>query len=305
MQEARPGEEGPPFTWRVEPGDGRFVAFFEPEPAGGAPAVSLLRARALAQRALRAAAEGSVEQGLSLRELRGEGGVVGFWFAATDRELSGRVPSREEWRGLLGGAAAVGDLVVGFTIFDDLPGHHRSVFLDALAAARHLPPEPEAPPSPPAGAAPASELSAAFPGRAWSATVGVPGFVVAAPAASADGGPVVAYAWEPAGAMVATLVIREADGARSAAACRDREWPRIRGAVGGVRGEALWERNGAAFGGYTAPAADGTAPRRWHSRAWYLHDGLCVGVHLAGGPSAPDAGSAEAILGSVRFAEWR
>jgi hypothetical protein len=32
IDEARPGEDAPPFAFRVEPGDGRFVAFFAPEP---------------------------------------------------------------------------------------------------------------------------------------------------------------------------------------------------------------------------------------------------------------------------------
>jgi hypothetical protein len=307
IDEARPGEDAPPFAFRVEPGDGRFVAFFAPEPYSRdeAVAANVARTRALAVRALRAAAEGSAEQELVLRELKGDGGVRGFWFTATDKELAGRTPSRDEWRGLLRGAAVIGDLLVTFTLFDDLPGRHRELFLDTLATARHLPPEPPEPELSFDRAVTASELSVALPDRAWSVVLGLPGFLVAAPVVAADGRSVVGHARDPASGIGVSVAIRDAGGAGTAAACRDRDLARIRGAVGGVREASVSERGDAAFATYVTSTLgrDGLAARRWHSRAWYRRDDACVNVHLsaAGGAGSAGGGIADVILGAVRF----
>lgn len=305
VEEARPGEDTAPFAFRLEPGDGRFVAFVAPEPYSREEAVAanVARTRALATGALRAAAEGSAERELVLRELKGDGGVRGFWFTATDRELAGRTPSRDEWRGLLRGAAVIGDLLVTFTLFDDLPGRHRELFLDTLATARHLPPEPPEPESPGDRAAvAASELSVALPGRAWSVTVGVPGFLVAAPVVAADGRSVMGHARDPASGIGLWVAIRDAEWAGTPAACRDRELARVRGAVGGVRDVRASERGDAAFATYVTsiPGRDGLATRRWHSRAWYRRDDACVAVHLTA-DGGTGGGVADVILGALRF----
>jgi hypothetical protein len=309
VEEARPGEDAPPFSFRIEPGDGRFVAFVAPEGGSGDHAVAgtAARARGLAQDALRVVAEGSVEGELALHELTGEGAVVGYWFAATDRELAGRMPSREEWRGLLSGAAAIGDLLVTFTLFDDLPGSHRRLFLDALAAARHLAPEPAEPEVSFGRAAPASELSIAYPGRPWSIRLEVPGFLVTGPIVAPDGRSVAAHAREPASGVVASVVLRDADSAGSAAECRDRDWARILGAVGGVSEARVTQEGDAALATYVTVAGTpggGRPALRRHSQAWYRHDDLCVNVHLSV-QGASGGGGVDAILGAVRFVELR
>ncbi|HSN15715.1 MAG TPA: hypothetical protein VLT61_13870 [Anaeromyxobacteraceae bacterium] len=308
VEEARPGEDAPPLSYRIEPGDGRFLAFVAPEPwsADHAVAATAARARGLAQAALRVVAEGSVEQELALHELKGDGGAVGYWFAATDRELAGRMPSREEWRGLLSGAAAIGDLLVTFTLFDDLPGSHRRLFLDALAEARHLAPEPAELEVSFGRAAPASELSVAYPGRAWSIVLEVPGFLVTGPVVAPDGRSVAAHAREPSSGVVASVVLRDADSAGSAAECRDRDWARILGAVGGVAEASVSQAGDAALATYVTVAAtrgDRQAPL-WHSQAWYRHDDLCVNVHLSV-QGASGGGGVDAILGAVKFVELR
>jgi hypothetical protein len=311
VEEARPGEDAPPLSFRMEPGDGRFVAFVAPEPwaADHAVAATAARARALAQDALRVVAEGSVERDLALRELKGEGGVVGYWFAATDRELAGRMPSREEWRGLLSGAAAVGDLLVTFTLFDDLPGGHRRLFLDALAAARHLAPEPAVPEVSFERAAPTSALSVTYPGRAWSIVLEAPGLQVIEPVVAPDGRSVAAHAREPASGVVASVVLRDADSAGSAEECRDRDWPRILGAVGGVAEARVSRAGDGALATYVTVAATrgGRSAARRHTQAWYRHDDLCVSVHLSVQDDASGAvgGTVDAILGAVRFVGLR
>jgi hypothetical protein len=311
VEEARPGEDAPPLSFRIEPGDGRFVAFVAPEPYAPdhAVAATAARARALAQDALRVVAEGSVERALALRELKGERGVVGYWFASTDRELAGRMPSREEWRGLLSGAAVIGDLLVTFTLFDDLPGGHRRLFLDAIAAARHLAPEPAEPEVSFERAASASALSVSYPGRAWSIVLEAPGLQVTGPVVAPDGRSVAAHAREPAGGVVASVVLRDADLAGSAGECRDRDWPRILGAVGGVAEARVSQVGDAALATYVTVAATRggrPAPRR-HTQAWYRHDDLCVSVHLSVRDDASGAsgGTVDAILGAVRFVGLR
>jgi hypothetical protein len=296
LEEARPGEDAPPLAFRIEPGDGRFLAFVVPERTDGA--ADLGRARALAERALREAEGGSAEGVLTLRELKVGGAVRGFWFAATDRDLVGRAPSRNEWRGLVRGAAVIDDLVVAFDLLDDLPGHHRPAFLELLGSARHLPPEPPEPTAAPAGGAPVSELTVAWPGREWAVAMTVPGFVAAGGAREGGGS---ALAWDPTSGIRVALSIREAEGAESASDCRQRDWARLLGTPGVVADRRAPVRGEAAFATYeTLPPGGGVAGTRRHARAWFWREGLCVDVHLSAAGAAGE-GTFEAILRSARF----
>src|SRR5512144_401676 len=125
------GEPTAPARIRLVGPGGAFVAllssFWNPGEPESAPARAD-NARLLADIARRGALAGAVEREIPLQELAGDG-VRGFWFAATDRDLTGREAGPGEWRFLLQGVAAVGPLVVVFDLLDNAPGPQRDQLL--------------------------------------------------------------------------------------------------------------------------------------------------------------------------------
>lgn len=302
-EEGRPGEEAPPFTLRIEPPDGRFRAFLTPLPASTDPLVGDLdRAKGLAEAARRAAEPGSAEGRLVLRELKRDGALRGYWFYATDPELTRRAAGREEWRGIVTGYAAAGDLLVAFNLFDELSGSHRAALLDAIASARHLPPDRGEPALALVPFLPAAELTLPLPGGQGDAAVHAPGFLVTRPMATAEVGEIAAYARDPASGVHVAITARAAHGAATPGACRAEPALRLRG-TDGIRELAGTDRADAARVSYfsTPAASDRTGQARWHVREWYARDGLCVEVHVSAVAGAPSTGIVESILQSFRF----
>lgn len=294
----RPGESGPPVTFEITPTDDRFTISLAPIEEEGEGPPTLEEAARCAEWARSSAAARAAEQELPLRPVKARGGTVGYWFAATDRELLTRTPSPDEWRGTLQGCALVGELLLAFRILDDLPGQHRAQLLEALAGARHLPPEPEGEPTWGLEAVDgASEVRASFPGRGWTVALSAPGLAVAPARAGSDGASVRAGARDRGSGARITLLLRAADGARSAAACREPEWARLLGAPGGLRDGRAWEERDAAHASFTA--SDGRAV----TRAWYLRDGVCVRAELSAPRAAGGTAAYELILRSLRFEE--
>jgi hypothetical protein len=319
--ERRGAEEGGPATLELAPPGRGFVLlltpFFDPgdEPEGQRGDT----ARLLVELARRKALSTSAEEELPLRELTGPRGVRGYWFAATDRAMAGREAQPDEYPNLVQGAAAVGRLVLAFTLLDHGPGPHRERALELVRTARHQPAHDEAPA---AGGGPGGEDETAgasddfepdpsastvpllVSSRDGEVTVLVdlPGFQMFRPRAGADGASVVVLGQDPATGAVASVLLRKVPGA-DATGCREDALSRI------SRAKRITDltRTGtadAARASYVLPELNGRPIRQAHVHLFLARGGVCVNVHLSkANPGPADAARLERILASVRLAE--
>lgn len=290
----RLGQEGARFVVLLTP----FWNPGEPEsPEARADTVSLF-----AEMGRRRALAGSVEEEIPLERLSGDG-VVGAYFSATDRDLVGREPGEDDYRHVMQGAAAIGPVILAFTLLDDAPGPWRAKVLDLVRTARHAAAEEETAveggalePVPADGTAP---LRVRWRGAAWALLVDLPGFRLGTRPASSGASPFV-VGLEPGSGIAASVSLAPARGAMDAAACRERALAAIARRVGGPREVRRGESGRAATARYTI---DGAASEL-HVHAFLFRDGVCASVHaskMAPGPG--DAALLDALLGSVRIAE--
>jgi hypothetical protein len=294
---------------RLESPGREFAALLTPLWNPGEPEGAEARAHAallFAEMGRRTALAGSVEREIPLQELRGggDGDVTGFWFAATDRALLGREPGPDEWRHVLQGAAAVGPVILAFTLLDNGPGPHRAHLLDVVRSARHEggDEQEETAEIDPVPGARTLPLRVAAPGKSWSVLVDLPGFRIGVRRA-AQGRAALVLGIDPQTDLVASITVRAAGSAKDAAACRDADMSALSLARPDVAGLRVAAGDPAARAWYTVPAgADGPAQTNAHA---FLHrDGLCANVHVSKiQPDAGDAARIEAILSSVRFGE--
>jgi len=306
---AEPGPEGAPGppTIRLGQHGASFVALLTPFWSPGEPGDEAARgdaAQLFAELARRNALEGSAEQELPLQELAGEG-VHGFWFAATDRTLQGKEPGPEEWRHVIQGAAAVGPLVLAFTLLDNAEGPQRGALLELVRGARYLPggeePGEAMELDPDVRTVP---LRVGIGGRPWAVLVDLPGFRMFKPQTSDDGASVLVLGQDPASGVVASVILRPAGAARDAAACREADLPRIRVAAPELAELRLASAGPAARASYALERPGAGAVREEHGHAWLQREGLCANVHLSKmAPVPEDAEVMERILASVRFGE--
>jgi len=287
----------------------RFAATLTPLWNPGEPEAAEARADTallFADLGRRNALGGSAEQEIPLEELSGPG-VKGFWFTATDRECVGREPGPEEWRNIVQGAAAVGPVIVAFTLLDDGPGPQRSLLLDIVRTARHedeggdegedegeelgeLDPVPDALTVP---------LRIAWPGKRWAVLVDLPGFKVGARKAGEGRGPF-ALGLHPATGIAASVTLVPSAAAKDAGGCRDE-------ALAAIAGNEPKPANVLKEGPrvtYTILGAASAGVVETHAHAFLHREGLCANVHASKmAPSPEDAARIEAILSSARFAE--
>ncbi len=312
---ATPEAGAPPAPMRIRltaPG-GAFVAIIAPFWNPGEPEEPTARAdnaRLLAEIARRAALAGSAEREIPLEELAGEG-VRGFWFAASDRDLMGRAAGPGEWRFLLQGVAAVGPLVVVFDLLDDAPGPQREQLLAVVRGARHLAAGEddeaggdagaEDGPEPDPGAA-TVPLRVDVRGRPWSVLVDLPGFRMFRPTSPQTGVDALVVGHDPERGIVASVIVRGAEAAREAAACRDADLAKLRGAHARLDDLKVSASGDAARATYVVPEVGGKPVPQLHGHAWLYRDGVCANVHLSkAGPEPTDAALLERILASVRY----
>jgi hypothetical protein len=273
----------------------------EPEsPQGRADSAQLF-----AELARREALAGSVEGDIPLEPLAGPG-VRGSYFSATDRSLVGREPKEDEYRHVLQGAAAVGPVILAFTLLDDGPGPWRADFLELVRTARHVPDGggEEGDALEPMPGVDTEPLRVALPGKSWAVLVDLPGFEVARVAGGRAGhGAEHVLARSAETEVVASVILAPAGDLRDAAACRDRAVTRIRASVPGLEDLRHAQGGGSAAVTYVIPAGAGGAPE-WHAHAFLWRDGTCIGVHVSkADPEQDDAARLDAILSSVRLAE--
>lgn len=307
-------------TIRLDAAGGGFLVLLTPfwnrpapsaEPGPKGPEAAAETAQILAELARRKALASSVEREIALEELRGEGGVHGYWFQATDRALEGKEPGEDEWRHVLQGAAAVGELIVAFTLLDNAPGQQRDAVLDLVRRARYLPRSAAAPedgtgklrfePDPEAETLP---LSVSYPGRRWAVLVDLPGFRMFAPRPAEDGSGVLVLGEDPESGLVASVTMRDAGGAPDARACRDRTLERIRKTAPDLRELRTSEADGAARASFVLEDLRGRAIRQDHAHLFLQRDGVCVDVQVSKADPGPgDAARIEKVLASVRFGE--
>ncbi len=307
--DARADDPSAPTTIRLEQPGAAFVALLTPfwDPGEPGDREHEDTARLFAELARRNALGGSLEQEIPLEELVGEG-VRGFWFGATDRDLAGKEPAPEEWRHVLQGAAAVGPLVVAFTLLDNAPGPQRAALLEVVRGARHVPQPGQAPPEagveldPDARSVP---LRLEVRGRPWAVLVDLPGFRLFKPRRADGGVGVLVFGQHPESGMVASVILRAAAEASDAAGCRDVDLPRIREAVPALAELRLSTAGAAARALYAVPGGAGAeGVRQEHAHAWVHRDGVCANVHVSKlAPASGDAEAMERILESLRFAE--
>lgn len=309
-KEGERGEGGAPAI-RIDGAGGTFSALLTPlwnpgEPEG--PQARIDTAQLFAEIARRNALAGSVEREIPLQELSGAD-VKGFWFTATDRELVGREPGPDEWRHVLQGAAAVGPVLLAFTLLDNGPGPQRRQLLEVVRAARHAGEgEPEATlevePIPEGRTVP---LRVAWPGKSWAVLVDLPGFTAGARKGGDWRGPFV-LGVHPATGIVVSVSILPAGDAADAAACRDEAMAAIASAIPDVRevrsaGDPRAGGPAAARAAYTIVAKeDGIVQGNAH--VFLERDGLCANVHVSkASPEAGDWDRIAEILATVRFGE--
>jgi hypothetical protein len=281
-----------------------------PREAEGPPGAET--AQALVELARRKALQSSAEREIALQELRGDG-VHGYWFAATDRTLAGKSPDKGEWRHLMQGAAAVGDLIVAFTLLDNGPGPQRDAVLTMIRGARHLPEAANA--AAPQGKDgklrfepdPATEtqpLAVAAPGRRWAVLVDLPGFHMMKPRAGEDGSGLLVLGQEPETGLVASVSLHDAQGAPDATACRERALERVRRTAPEPKDVERSDENGAAQVRYRLDELRGKPIPQQHAHAFLARDGLCVDVHVSKADPRPDDTAKIAdILATVRFGD--
>jgi hypothetical protein len=307
--EASADDPSAPSTIRLEQPGASFVAlltpFWDPGEADDEAAPGDA-ARLFAELARRNALGGSVEREIPLQELGGEG-VHGFWFGATDRELVGKEPGPEEWRHVIQGAAAVGELVVAFTLLDNAPGPQREALLEVVRGARHLPDAEERraaggmEPDPDARTVP---LEVEAQGRSWSVLVDLPGFRVFRPRRGDEGIGVLVFGQHPESGIVVSVILRSAGDARDAAGCREADLSRIREAVPEMGELRLGAAGDAVRAAYAVVAPEADPVRQEHGHAWLHREDVCASVHVSKMAPAPsDAELLERILASVRFGE--
>jgi hypothetical protein len=309
---ATEGEEGeasvPAIKLRM-PG-ARFLALLSPLRNPGEPESPAARAdtaQLFAELGRRKALGGSVETEIPLEALSGPGGVRGAYFSATDRDLVGRDPGEDEFRHVLQGAAAVGPVILAFTLLDDGPGPWRDQVLELVRTARHVADgaadDGEADLEPMSGVE-TVPLRVALPGKSWALLVDLPGFDVArvAPGRVPPGG-VHLLARSAETELVASVLLLPARDAKDAPACRERALGRIRAGVKGVQNVRLTEGGGTAAVTYAVGAGPGGTPE-WHAHAFLWRDGVCASVHVSkAAPGPDDAARLDAVLSSLRVAE--
>jgi hypothetical protein len=314
------GDPSAPRTIRLGAPGADFVAYLAPFWNPGEPEDPAARAdgaQLLAELARRGALAGSVEREIPLEELVGDG-VHGFWFAATDRELAGKEPAAGEYRHLLQGAAAVGPLVVAFTLLDNGPGPQRAALLALVRGARYVAgaaalggekggedadgaADADGGPEPDPGVA-TLPLRVEVRGRPWTVLVDLPGFRMFKPRSSDEGVEALVVGHDPDRGIVASVMLRPADRARDAGGCRDEDLARIRAAHPALAGLRLSGAAGAARAAYTLPQLDGKPIPQLHGHAWLWRDDVCASVHVSkAAPGQGDAAALERILDSVRY----
>lgn len=301
------GEASAP-AFRVTRAGARFLVLLtplwnpgEPEP----PAARADSAQLYAELARREALAGSVEREIPLEPLLGPG-VRGSYFSATDRSLVGREKREDEYRHVLQGAAAVGPVILAFTLLDDGPGPWRGEILEVVRTARHVGDggDDEGETLEALPGVQTEPLRVGLPGRSWAVLVDLPGFEVARvpPGRTAtDTAHLLARSAETE--VVASVILSPAGSARDAVACRERAVARIRASVPGLEDLRRAEAGGSAAATYTIGGGAGGEPE-WHAHAFLWRDGTCIGVHVSkAAPEAEDAARLDAILSSVRVAE--
>lgn len=307
VSEPDEGEAGVPAV-KLRKEGARFLALLTPLWNPGEPESPQARAdsaQLFAELARREALAGSVEREIPLEELRGPG-VRGSYFSATDRSLVGREQGPEDYRHVLQGAAAVGPVILAFSLLDDGPGPWRGDLLEVVRTARHVPDggedEGDALEALPDVAT--EPLRAALPGRTWAVLVDLPGFEVARVAPGRAGeGVLHLLARSPESDVVASVILAPAGRARDATGCRERALARIRASVPALEDLRRADGGGSAAATYLVRDGAGGAPE-WHAHAFRWRDGTCVAVHVSkADPEREDAARLDAILSSVRIAE--
>jgi len=318
-----------PVVMRLEPPGGKaqgvvsFIATGEAED-GIEPAEA---ARLFTLMARRKALGTEGEASAPLEELRGAR-AIGYWFVATDPTPPAppEPGAPHAFRNLLRGAAAVGRLVVTFTLLDDGPGPEREALLGMIRGAREAaddepgrplrgeeaeagaPAEPGAAPGAlrfePDPEAATEPLQVLPPDVPFTVLVDLPGFTMFRPRPAEDGEGVLVLGQAPESGLVASVTVAPAGDAADARACRAAKLARLRASAPDLRELAEADAGASARASYALEELRGRPIRQRHAHAFFQRDGACVDVHVSkADPDAEDVARMERILASIRFGE--
>lgn len=304
---------------QLQPADHAFAVLLSPVPNpqpderdGGETA------QVLVELSRRKAAAGAVEKEIPLMELVGKDGVRGYWYVVTDRALEGRTPGKDEYRYLMQGAAAVGPILLTFTVLDNHDGPHRSQVLDLVRNAHLTAAAPPAPGPPPAEGAQRDHEGPEFepdpgaqtmplvvhdPGGRVTVLVDLSGFRMFKPRPGPSGESVIVLGEHPDDGIVASVILKDAAGA-DARRCRDSALARIEKAAPEVAEVRRGDAGGAARLSYALRPQHGKPVRQVHAHAFVVRAGVCVNLHVSkADPDPADEAKIERILSSLRFGE--
>jgi hypothetical protein len=122
------------------------------------------------------------------------------------------------------------------------------------------------------------------------------------PRSSSEGVEALVVGHDPDRGMVASVIVRPAESARDAAACREADLGKVRAAHATLADLRLGEAGEVARASYVMPELGGKPIPQLHGHAWLYRDGVCANVHLSkAAPEPDDAAALERILASVRY----
>jgi hypothetical protein len=234
----------------------------------------------------------AVEDALPVRGLGGPD-CRALYVSATDRTVV--APTLENFKYVDQGVAAVGRLIVTFTVFTNIKDcPERAQALDMVRTARHGLPGPP-------WRTPNGGVALSYPGRPWRLALDLPGYDVG-PAQLTRGGVRLAAERRQAG-MVVTVFLEESPPGKAAADHRDEAWKRMQQPGPTKREDVRRSMRGTVPTlEYRIPRHRGVALNQKHVNAYLVRDEIWVDVHLSKlGFQESDAELFDKILASVRF----
>ena len=288
------GGKGGPAIVIHPPSEAPFSLLMTPFPRTGDNKELEQAARDIVENTAKKLQEIAVEKQLNLQDLEGPA-LRGFYVSVTDRTVE--APSAEDFRYMDQGAAAVGALMMTFTVLTNVPdGPERAMALGIVRSARHLKAGPP-------WRSEEGKYSLALPGKAWRFALALPGFDIG-PAQMISGGSGVTFSGpnDKAGMMVSVFLEKARPG-WNAVAYRDDYWKNTQTKMPMKRQDVrLREQGESAILEFLVPKAGKMEFNHRSLNAMWVHDGVWIDLHLSKTPFKPeDQALFEQILATAHF----
>ena len=266
--ETRALEDPAALSMRLVPGDGREAVVLVTVIASpkGPPTAEFVRAAA--EQVASDLRDHAAEERLAVETRSGPAARLAF-VSATDRRWRDRVPPEGEWRHVTQGAAAIGDLLLGFTVLTTAKGGPAQLqALDLLARARHLP-----------KGAGAGTVAIASGGATLAAEL--PGLEVTRVTARPGGGGMMVSGALTGGVNV-TLTVEGASELNTVEEVREARWTRAAARSPVDKTEVQQSMRGEmAIVSYLVPRFEDVEIRQRHVHGYLLRQGAVGEVHVS------------------------